>query len=854
MGNLWRGIQSLFQRGVKAPPPSFEDIPDATERVVAFELNAGWDSIKPIRANAYKTTDVEAELLDGGLWNLRITADVAGLANAYIASVWAFRCIEARSWAVGRMKWRIIHKRSKQVVEMHPLGRALQRRRDLIRRIEWSLCIWGEAFLEKQLNALAYPAGLGWLNPMGMDVDTSGGRIRAFRYSAVNGGQYTTFKPEEVVFIRTPNPYDDLRGMPPLLTALNEVRVDRDISRMMQAFYANDARPGILLVPKEPLSEMDMQRFLDFWKATYGSPRNAGKPALVPYELDVREVQRAPTQDDTALRESMRREICAAFGVPLSYAGAWDSSTYQSSPEQRRAFYEDTVIPQCEMIADALNEQAMPFFDSSGDYVFEFDYSDILALSELRASQEQMYRERWQQGLMTFNEVRMALGMSRLPGGDVVLVGGNMIPISQIGQVARSTTETIIESGSMEAPIAVESSRTLPVDKHTPQEPQEPQKPEAPDTPQTPRKPAEPRKPIKPQVEAPLDAKALIDVWENLALSDPHADIESDIIPAEIAFRVRSALLAAAKVSDRHVAERLIRTAMAEARQKLDHLKSAPAAETLDIPAVESDSVTPEEAQAYWENYDKIQAEIGTAWIDDYQSEIWRRVRELIQRDGTLDESALVSIMSDLEDKLIETWVGDADEPGAFTKLILAGAAAADQALEGGNPAPDAAKAERTLVSWRVRFPEAIRWARLQAGRAIQNINNTTRDRVRRVLAEWAESGAPLSELIMRLRQIFLDPVRAERIAQTESTAAYQAGAQERYTQAGVTYLRFQTVRDERVCAVCAPLHNTIAPISTGWTGIEGNPKPPIHVGCRCFTRPVTTAELESNKWKKWRG
>ncbi|GIV50497.1 MAG: hypothetical protein KatS3mg038_1018 [Candidatus Kapaibacterium sp.] len=813
MSGLFRGIRNIFQRTqgvtkpVGVPLTSEQEGVSSEERIVALKLEPGWGNITPIRASAIKSSADEAEIMSFS--GLRITVDPYGFANAYIASVWAFRCIQARATAVGQMKWNIVNKRTGRVCEDHPMAKAIMRRADLLQRIEWSLCIWGEAFLEKQRNAFNRPAGLGWLNPLGMQVDTSLGYIRGFNYTSVNGGEYVNYGPDEIVFLKTLNPYDDLRGLAPLIPALQEVVTDRDIAAMMRSFYANDARPGILLVPREPLSEMDMERFLAFWKATYGGPRNAGKPALVPYDLEVREVQRAPTQDDAQLRESIRREICAALGVPLSYAGAWDSSTYQSSPEQRRAFYEDTIVPECNLIAAALNEQAMPFFDDSAKHEFRFDYSDILTLSELRATREQILTARWQQGLMTLNEVRREIGLPPFPNGDVLLVGGSMIPVAEIGRVARSATEAMIANvGGASDALDIDTSSAEPllgVEPRVPQKPQEPEKPDEPQEAERPQEAEEAQEPEKPVVEMPraLKEEAAAQLY---ILSAGKAKVPQILIP------------------------RAVRASAAQ-------------------------WVSPKEAQEYWEEHDKLVSEIGNQWLREYQAEVWERVRQAIESKGAFDANALSSAMSELENALLDVWVGTPEAPGVFTKLIVAGAVAGKRVLRKQRMWPTRKKAAHLIANVPVPMGRAIEWARAQAGLAIRRINKTTRRAVRKVLSEWAASGKPLSSLIEELRKIFLDTNRAARIAQTESTAAYQKGAESLYRENGIVYLRFQTVRDERVCPICAPLHNTIAPIDTGWRGIiRGNSKPPIHVGCRCFTRPVTQEEVESGKWRKWEG
>ena len=63
------------------------------------------------------------------------------------------------------------------------------------------------------------------------------------------------------------------------------------------------------------------------------------------------------------------------------------------------------------------------------------------------------------------------------------------------------------------------------------------------------------------------------------------------------------------------------------------------------------------------------------------------------------------------------------------------------------------------------------------------------------------------------------------------------------------------TAKDERVCPICKPLHNTVVSLDGAWTadvddagnfinvreaaGGEGVMAPPVHPRCRCWLQPV---------------
>lgn len=58
--------------------------------------------------------------------------------------------------------------------------------------------------------------------------------------------------------------------------------------------------------------------------------------------------------------------------------------------------------------------------------------------------------------------------------------------------------------------------------------------------------------------------------------------------------------------------------------------------------------------------------------------------------------------------------------------------------------------------------------------------------------------------------------------------------------------LRFYTQRDERVCPICGPCHNTTLPKTHSWWRSH---IPPMHHGCRCTIKPLSAKEAA--KWAR---
>lgn len=114
----------------------------------------------------------------------------------------------------------------------------------------------------------------------------------------------------------------------------------------------------------------------------------------------------------------------------------------------------------------------------------------------------------------------------------------------------------------------------------------------------------------------------------------------------------------------------------------------------------------------------------------------------------------------------------------------------------------------------------------------VLSIMRTTREQADAVYDEWLETGGgDLGVLDALLAPIFSE-ARAEMIATTEVTRAFQNGNDLVWLATGyIQFHQWNTQRDERVCPICGPKDGNIYVI--------GGEAPPAHPRCRCWVSPV---------------
>lgn len=129
----------------------------------------------------------------------------------------------------------------------------------------------------------------------------------------------------------------------------------------------------------------------------------------------------------------------------------------------------------------------------------------------------------------------------------------------------------------------------------------------------------------------------------------------------------------------------------------------------------------------------------------------------------------------------------------------------------------------------------ATRWAQQYTFDTVRGINNTTRQAISDAVSTFTRTpGMTQNDVAMLLEPVF-GKRRAQMIAATEITRAYGQAAhivQDEMRQRGITTReQWITWRDDRVCPICAPLHNTYEDV---WKASVPY-GPPAHVNCRCW-------------------
>lgn len=161
--------------------------------------------------------------------------------------------------------------------------------------------------------------------------------------------------------------------------------------------------------------------------------KNAGKiipvplgMKLVPLDIKLTDSQFFELKKYTAL------QIAAAFGIKPNQINDYEKSSYASAEAQNLAFYVDTLLYILKQYEEEITYKILSTQLIEQGYFFKFNVNVILR-ADIKTQMEALSKG-VNNGIYTPNEARDFQDLPAEEGGDVLMVNGNYIPITMIGQ------------------------------------------------------------------------------------------------------------------------------------------------------------------------------------------------------------------------------------------------------------------------------------------------------------------------------------------------------------------------------------------------------------------------------------
>lgn len=252
------------------------------------------------------------------------------------------------------------------------------------------------------------------LHPSRMKVERlENGKLR-YKYREEKGVE-TIYSQEQILAIRGLTE-DGINGLSPVETCKDAIALARAYELHGARYFAAGARPGFVLSTEGQLNSEARETLANQWDRRHGGVGNAHRTAVLTGGLKPFEIPQNTNTDSQWLegRRFQIAEICRLWRVPMSKiqsdAGTPPGNTEQASQE----FLTDTIMPWLRRFESAFTRDLI-----AEDDRFEASFDTRFMLRADSSSRSTLYRQLWDLGVYSTNDIRAEEGLNPVDGGDV---------------------------------------------------------------------------------------------------------------------------------------------------------------------------------------------------------------------------------------------------------------------------------------------------------------------------------------------------------------------------------------------------------------------------------------------------
>lgn len=239
------------------------------------------------------------------------------------------------------------------------------------------MALFGNAYFLKDKYLGSLPTELRRLDPcyVTKNINKETGNIVSYTYS--KSGKNITYKKEVIIPVMNGyNPYNQYYGLPALFSTLIDNDTIIEAKEYNKSFFENSAVPQGLLVAQGKLNDKETAKIHNAWQSMFHGIKKAFRFGVMGENIKYTKI--GTDHKDIGFSELLdfsEKNIQQTYGIPPIYLGIYEESRYNTQ-EQKKLFYEQTLIPYMDIFLASLNTFLVPDFYKKEDFGLVADYSD----------------------------------------------------------------------------------------------------------------------------------------------------------------------------------------------------------------------------------------------------------------------------------------------------------------------------------------------------------------------------------------------------------------------------------------------------------------------------------------------
>lgn len=222
--------------------------------------------------------------------------------------------------------------------------------------------LFGESFIYPTAWKGKFPIEFELINPLKLTpkINQKTGRLDFWERRAEGSRPQEKIRPDRIIQMKYPNPYDQFRGMAPLTTARLAIEQDFNMATWNAGFFQAGVRNPIALLLKQTFNENQRKEYISRMRRNFTGFVRGQLPLLVEGGVDLKVLSNTIKDLDFVEGKSLtREELCAIYNVPPAQVGIFRYANYANSREQRSILYLNNLRPKMNYYRDVFQQSIL---------------------------------------------------------------------------------------------------------------------------------------------------------------------------------------------------------------------------------------------------------------------------------------------------------------------------------------------------------------------------------------------------------------------------------------------------------------------------------------------------------------
>ena len=265
------------------------------------------------------------------------------------------------------------------------------------------------------------------------DAGIFGGKGRIYyQYSNPDTGETYIFQSDDVMHFKAWLTWDGIIGKSVREILRDTIGGAMESQGYLNKLYESGLTASSVLQYTGDLDETKRAKLEAHYNAILTGKKNAGKVVALPVGITLSPLNMKLTDSQFyELKKYTALQIAAAFGVKPNQINDYEKSSYANSESQQLAFLVDTMLFRINQYEQEINYKVLTSDQRRQGLVYKFNERALLRTN----FNDQMNGivSAVQTGIYTPNEGRALVDLPGMEGGDVLIVNGTYVPLTDVG-------------------------------------------------------------------------------------------------------------------------------------------------------------------------------------------------------------------------------------------------------------------------------------------------------------------------------------------------------------------------------------------------------------------------------------